>query len=55
MLTVTYIGHSGFLIETDNTYFLFDYFNGEIPSLKSEKSIVQVTDITTTLILKFLN
>lgn len=40
MLTVTYIGHSGFLIETDNTYFLFDYFNGEIPSLKSEKSIV---------------
>ena len=56
-LTVTYIGHSGFLLETEDAYFLFDYFKGTIPELKNNKSIIvfPVTDITITLILKFLN
>ena len=30
-LTVTYIKHSGFLIETANSYLLFDYFHVKIP------------------------
>ncbi|MBP1754948.1 MAG: fold metallo-hydrolase [Firmicutes bacterium] len=32
-MIITYIGHSGFLIEWDNCYWLFDYFKGEIPAL----------------------
>ena len=39
-LTVTYIGHSGFLLETEDAYFLFDYFKGTIPELKNNKSII---------------
>lgn len=39
-MTVTYIGHSGFLLETEDAYFLFDYFEGTIPELKNNKSII---------------
>lgn len=39
-MTVTYIGHSGFLLETEDAYFLFDYFKGTIPELKNNKSII---------------
>lgn len=39
MCTVTYIRHSGFLVETDCSYLLFDYWNGEIPSLKYDKDL----------------
>ena len=39
-LTVTYMGHSGFLLETEDAYFLFDYFKGTIPELKNNKSII---------------
>lgn len=38
-LTVTYIDHSGFLVETDHSYLLFDYWKGEIPSLSYEKEL----------------
>jgi L-ascorbate metabolism protein UlaG (beta-lactamase superfamily) len=38
-MEVTYIGHSGFLIEWESSYFLFDYFKGEIPKLKSDKKV----------------
>ena len=33
MLKVTYIGHSGFLVELEKVLFLFDYYPGEIPAL----------------------
>ena len=32
-MNVTYIHHSGFLIETEACYYLIDYFQGSIPAL----------------------
>ena len=40
MFTISYIHHDGFLIETESTYLLFDYWNGDLPSLKSEKPLL---------------
>ncbi len=37
---VTYIGHSGFLVETEKLYFLFDYYQGTIPALKESKPVI---------------
>lgn len=39
-MVVTYIGHSGFLMETNSLYFLFDYYQGEIPELKQDKPLI---------------
>lgn len=39
-MKITYIGHSGFLIEWETCYWLFDYYNGVIPDLDSKKKIV---------------
>ena len=39
-MKVTYIGHSGFLLETEEINFLFDYYEGEIPILEKEKPLV---------------
>ena len=36
---VTYIKHSGVLVETDSRYLLFDYWEGEIPVLDSGKDL----------------
>ncbi len=38
-MEITYIGHSGFLIEWENCYFLFDYYQGEIPVMHADKKI----------------
>ena len=38
-MEITYIGHSGFLLEWDNCYWLFDYYKGSIPVLDSEKKL----------------
>lgn len=35
-----YIEHSGFLLETEEAYFLFDYDKGELPPLDVEKVLV---------------
>lgn len=40
MVTITYINHSGFLMEWDNCYWLFDYYNGTIPDLDPTKSLL---------------
>ena len=40
MNKVTFINHSGYLLETEDTYFLFDYYNGELPEFDSKKAIV---------------
>lgn len=39
-MRITYIFHSGFLVEADGTYYLFDYYRGELPALDSKKPIV---------------
>jgi L-ascorbate metabolism protein UlaG (beta-lactamase superfamily) len=39
LLKITYIDHSGFLIEWDTCYWLFDYYKGEIPEMASEKKL----------------
>lgn len=38
-MTVTYIKHSGFLVETEHSYLLFDYWQGAIPPLSYEKDL----------------
>lgn len=39
MIRVTYIGHSGFLVEWPEQYWLFDYSTGSLPSLSPEKPL----------------
>ena len=36
---VTYLDHSGFLLETETRYLLFDYIQGELPSFTYEKPL----------------
>lgn len=38
-MTVTYIGHSGFLVETEQENYLFDYYQGEIPEMEKTKPL----------------
>ena len=38
-MKVTYIAHSGFMIELENTVLLFDYYKGTIPEIEKEKTI----------------
>lgn len=38
-MRVQYIGHSGFLIEMEQVYLLFDYYEGELPVFHQEKKI----------------
>ena len=38
-MKITYIAHSGFLVELAHTLFLFDYYQGEIPALPPEKPL----------------
>lgn len=42
-MEVTYIGHSGFLLDTGSTYFLFDYYTGIIPVMDRDKPLVVFT------------
>ena len=39
-MQITYIYHSGFLIETADSYYIFDYWKGELPALDPEKPVV---------------
>ena len=39
-MKVTYIGHSGFLLEAENAYFLFDYYQGNIPEMNRNYPLV---------------
>ena len=38
-MKVTYIHHSGFLVETDRFYYLFDYEQGSLPAMDTAKPI----------------
>lgn len=39
-MNITYIGHSGFFVETDSACFLFDYYQGQIPQLDKDKPLL---------------
>lgn len=39
-MKITYIYHSGFLVETDSCYYLFDYYKGALPPMNREKPIL---------------
>lgn len=38
-MKITYLNHSGFLLEWSQSYWFFDYYKGEIPVLDAEKDI----------------
>ena len=38
-MKVVYLGHSGFLAETDKAYYLFDYIRGELPAMEEGKPL----------------
>ncbi len=38
-MRITYIGHSGFLVELEKTLLLFDYYEGLLPKLSHEKKL----------------
>lgn len=56
-LTVTYIKHSGFLIETANSYLLFDYWQENFQNYSMIKNFIffQVMHIMTIIQKIFLN
>ena len=39
-MRITYIQHSGFLVETDSCYYLFDYEKGNLPEFEAAKPIL---------------
>ena len=39
MMKVTYLGHSGFLLEMEDAFFLFDYYKGELPQMDAGKKM----------------
>lgn len=39
MMRITYLGHSGFLVELEDSYLMFDYYKGELPKLSEEKRL----------------
>ena len=40
IMKITYINHSGFLLETKDCYYIFDYYKGELPHLDKEKEVI---------------
>ena len=38
-MIITYLGHSGFLVETETAYFLFDYIRGTLPEFSEKKKL----------------
>jgi hypothetical protein len=38
-MRVIYLGHSGFLVETERAYYLFDYIRGQLPQWKNDKPL----------------
>lgn len=39
-MRITYINHSGFLVETKECYYLFDYYKGNLPVLDTRKPVI---------------
>lgn len=40
IMKVRFLGHSGFLLEWDSCYWIFDYYTGEIPKLDTGKRVM---------------
>ena len=38
-MQITYLAHSGFLLEWEHCYWIFDYYKGEIPTLNPHKEV----------------
>ena len=38
-MEITYLGHSGFLVETSAAYLLFDYIRGNLPEFDKAKRL----------------
>ncbi len=57
MIKVLYIEHSGFQVELEDAYFLFDYYRGELPELDPGKKffIFQAMRTRTTIREGYLN
>ena len=39
-MQVTYIDHSGFMVESGSCYYIFDYYKGELPNLDKDKEVI---------------
>ena len=39
-MQITYISHSGFLVETKTCYYIFDYYKGDLPTLDPLKPVL---------------
>ena len=39
-MKITYIGHSGFAVETEKSIYIFDYFKGELPDIPADKPVI---------------
>ncbi|MBE6615140.1 MAG: MBL fold metallo-hydrolase [Ruminococcaceae bacterium] len=39
-MNITYLGHSGFLVETESHLLLFDYYTGTVPPLDTTKTLL---------------
>lgn len=39
-MKITYIFHSGFLVETEKSYYVFDYYKGSLPHLDTSRPVV---------------
>ena len=39
-MKVTYLNHSGILVELKDCYYIFDYYKGELPPLDKEKDVI---------------
>lgn len=42
-MKITYINHSGFLVETEDCYYIFDYYKGDLPTLDKSKGVIMLS------------
>ncbi len=42
-MKITYINHSGFLVETKDCYYIFDYYKGDLPTLDKSKGVIMLS------------
>lgn len=42
-MKITYINHSGFLVEADDCYYIFDYYKGDLSALDKSKGVIMLS------------
>lgn len=50
-MKITYINHSGFLVEADDCYYIFDYYKGDLSALDKSKGVIMLSAQKNRLIL----